>query len=99
MQIVEDPCPALNKELKNDDDDEETGEGELKVKKPRKKRNLKQNERLIYAPQSTLGFLNYEQTSGYITIPDQHVIFTRLEEEQMDEFGNRVKVKDISLLL
>ena len=99
MKIVEDPCPALNKELKNDDEDEETGEGEIKVKKPKKKRNLKQNERLIYAPQSNLGFLNYEQTSGYITIPDEHVIFTRLEEEQMDKFGNRVKVKNISQLL
>jgi len=90
---MEDPCPALNKNLKDDGPDEEGGEGGdvLKPKK-KKKRTLKQDERLIYAPQSNLGFLNYEQTSGYITIPDRHVIFTEIEEEKVDEFGNRYKV-------
>ena len=92
---MDDPCPALNKALKDDDKDEEQGEGGgdgLKPKKNKKKRTLKQDERLIYAPQSNLGFLNYEQTSGYITIPDRHVIFTEIEEEKVDEFGNKYKV-------
>jgi len=95
MKVMDDPCPALNKALKDDDKDEEQGEGGgdgLKPKKNKKKRTLKQDERLIYAPQSNLGFLNYEQTSGYITIPDRHVIFTEIEEEKVDEFGNKYKV-------
>ena len=101
MKVMEDPCPPLNKNVKADDDeDKEGGEGEEAgegtgagpVKKAKKKRSLKQNERLIYAPQSNLGFLNYEQSSGYITIPDKHVIFTRIEEEQVDEYGNPITV-------
>lgn len=103
MKVIEDPCPPLNKNVKADEDDKE-GEGEGGegtgagagadglVKKAKKKRSLKQNERLIYAPQSNLGFLNYEQSSGYITIPDKHVIFTRIEEETFDEDGNPIKV-------
>jgi len=94
MEVMDDPCPAMNKALVDDDKDVENGEeGAVgPQKKKSKKRNLKQNERVIYAPQSNLGFLNYEQTSGYITIPDKHVIFTEIEEEKVDEHGNRVKV-------
>lgn len=96
MTVVEDPCPPLNKTIKDTDEGDEEGneggEDPTKPKKSKKKRSLKQNERLIYAPQSNLGFLNYEQTSGYITIPDKHIIFTRREEETVDENGNIVKV-------
>lgn len=97
MKVMEDPCPPLNKNIKDDDDKDAGEEGEENtaagpVKKAKKKRSLKQNERLIYAPQSNLGFLNYEQTSGYITIPDKHVIFTRIEEETVDEEGNPITV-------
>ena len=96
MEVMDDPCPALNKAIVDDDKDV-GGEGEEggavgPQRRKSKKRNLKQNERIIYAPQSNLGFLNYEQTSGYITIPDKHVIFTEIEEEKVDEFGNRYKV-------
>jgi len=37
----------------------------------KEKRTLKRTERAIYAPFSNLGFLNFEGTSGYITIPEK----------------------------
>jgi ribosome biogenesis protein BMS1 len=87
---------APNEELEGDGDATEAPKDELGVsalrRSSKKKRNLKQNEKIIYAPMSNLGFLNYEQSSGYITIPDKHVMFTRVEEEQVDEFGNKIKV-------
>jgi ribosome biogenesis protein BMS1 len=107
MKVIDDPCPPLtkgtlntNQEAEEGEDDGEGGLGgeeEGNTKKKRKKRTLKQNERIIYAPHSNLGFLNYEQSSGYITIPDNHVLFTRVEEEQVDEFGNKIKVKSLEL--
>lgn len=62
-------------------------------KKKKKRRTLKQTERIIYAPQSNLGYLNYDKNSGYITIPDNHIMFTKIEEERVDEFGRKYKVK------
>lgn len=47
--------------------------------KKKKLRTLTQKERIIYAPNSNLGFLNYEKTGGYITIPDEYVLYTRKE--------------------
>lgn len=106
MKIIDDPCPPLTKGTLNTNDNTEGDEGgdedggageEATGKKKKKRRTLKQNERIIYAPGSNLGFLNYEQSSGYITIPDNHVIFTRIEEEQVDEFGNKIKVEIIRM--
>ena len=40
-------------------------------------RNLKESERIIYAPHSTLGFTNFDK-AGFITIPDEFVAFTKI---------------------
>lgn len=108
---MDDPCPPLMKgtiDLNKDASDEEDKDGEEDGEgtaapagtksKPKKRRTLKQTERLIYAPQSNLGFLNYDKNSGYITIPDNHVMFTKIEEERVDEFGRKYKVLSSNLL-
>jgi hypothetical protein len=41
-------------------------------------RTLKDREKVLYAPFSNVGALNFEKSSGYITIPDSQVIYTRV---------------------
>lgn len=56
-----------------------------------KRRTLKDKEKIIYAPFSSLGALNFDKTSGYITIPDKHVVFTKIKNENdevINEFEN-----------
>lgn len=53
--------------------------------KKSKRRNLKDRERVLYAPYSNIGAMNFEKTTGYINIPDKNVIFTRVDED--DEAG------------
>ena len=53
--------------------------------KKTKKRNLKDKERVLYAPYTNIGSMNFEKTTGYINIPDKNVIYTRLDED--DEAG------------
>jgi ribosome biogenesis protein BMS1 len=55
-------------------------EFEKDQEKKKKRRTLKDKERIIYAPFSSLGALNFDKTSGYITIPDKYVVFTKTEE-------------------
>ena len=45
-------------------------------------RTLKDKEKVLYAPFSNIGALNFEKTTGYITIPDKQVIYTRVDEEE-----------------
>jgi len=83
VTMVDDPCPI---EVK----DEET---------KKKKRSLKQKEKVIYAPNSNLGFINFDTAGGYITIPDKHVVFTRRDgegddEDDMDQTGTKL-VRDL----
>jgi hypothetical protein len=40
------------------------------VKKTSKKRHLKDKERVLYAPYTNIGAINFEKTTGYINIPD-----------------------------
>jgi hypothetical protein len=42
---------------------------------------LKDKERVLYAPFSNIGAMNFEKTTGYITIPDKYVVYTKLNEE------------------
>ena len=35
----------------------------------------------MYAPFSNVGSLNFEKTTGYITIPDKQVIYTRVNDD------------------
>jgi hypothetical protein len=41
-----------------------------------KHRTLKKQDRVIYAPMTNLGFMSFEASGGFITIPDANVIFT-----------------------
>ena len=85
IQRVEDPCPIeLKKTVKQKQAEHEAEKQGLTKKK--KKRNLKDRERFIYAPYTNIGAMNFESTTGYINIPDKNVVFTRLNEE--DGFGN-----------
>ena len=56
--------------------------------KKTKKRNLKDKERVIYAPYTNIGAMNLESTTGYINIPDKNVVFTRIDEDDQDGFGD-----------
>jgi len=46
----------------------------------KKKRSLKDKERVLYAPFCNIGAMNFEKATGYITIPDQYVVYTKLNE-------------------
>lgn len=69
MHKIDDPCPI---ELKRTVKEKHSL---LAVEKAtgianKKMRTLKDKEKVIYAPFSNLGALNFEKTTGYITIPD-----------------------------
>ena len=48
----------------------------------KKRRTLKDKEKIVYAPFSNLGSVNFDKTSGYISIPDKHIIYTKLTDER-----------------
>lgn len=41
---------------------------------------------MLYAPFSNIGAMNFEKTTGYITIPDKYVMYTKLNEDG-DQLG------------
>lgn len=86
IQRIDDPCPVELKKTVKQKQAEHEAEKEGLIKKS-KKRNLKDKERILYAPYSNIGTLNFEKNSGYINIPDKNVVFTRLEDEEVDENG------------
>lgn len=47
-------------------------------------RTLKDKEKVLYAPFSNVGALNFEKATGYITIPDKQVIYTRVADDDDD---------------
>jgi hypothetical protein len=47
----------------------------------KKLRTLKDKEKVLYAPFSNIGALNFEKSTGYITIPDNQVVYTRTDGE------------------
>lgn len=49
-------------------------------------RTLK-DTKVLYAPFSNIGALNFEKSTGYITIPDSQVIYTRVANDEDDEEG------------
>lgn len=79
---VEDPCPIELKKTVKQKQVEHEAEKQGLIKK--KKRNLKDKEKVLYAPYTNIGNVNFESTAGYINIPDQNVVYTRLEDEQED---------------
>lgn len=56
--------------------------------KKSKKRNLKDKERVLYAPYTNIGSMNFEKTTGYINIPDSNVVFTRIDEDDNAGYGD-----------
>jgi len=55
-------------------------------------RTLKDREKVLYAPFSNIGALNFEKTTGYITIPDKQVIYTRINDGEDDQETGKLKV-------
>ncbi len=53
-----------------------------KKEEKKKWRTLKDKEKIVYAPFSNLGSVNFDKTSGYITIPDRHIIYTKLTDDK-----------------
>ena len=72
-------------------------EHELAKLAPKAKRamcTLKDKEKIIYAPFSNLGALNFEKSTGYITIPDKQVIYTRVGQDE-EEAQPTAKVQGV----
>ena len=81
IQKVEDPCPIeLKKTVRQKQE-------ELTNGKKKGSRTLKDKERVLYAPFCNIGSMNFEKTTGYITIPDQYVVYTKLNEDNLDQDG------------
>ena len=76
---VDDPVPI---ELKRTVRERQAAHAHAKqfgvVKKSKAMRSLKDKEKILYAPFSNVGTLNFEKSTGYITIPDKQVIYTRV---------------------
>ena len=86
---VEDPCPIeLKKTVKQKQAEHEAEKNGLVKKSAGKKRNLNDKERVLYAPYTNIGAMNFEKTTGYINIPDKNVVYTRLDEEDEGGLGD-----------
>ena len=59
----------------------------LGTKTKRAMRTLKDREKVLYAPFSNIGALNFEKSTGYITIPDSQVIYTRVTNDEEEGAG------------
>lgn len=85
-----DEYEGKNKSEEEDDDIDQDGFGNKNVEqenkrhKSKKNRSLQMSERLIYAPQSNIGVLSFDETGGYVTIPDKYVVFTKRDDENWE---------------
>jgi len=52
---------------------------------------------VLYAPQCHLGFLNFDKSGGFITIPDQYVMFTKREKAELN--GDEIEVSNIFVII
>ena len=84
IEKLDDPCPIEIKKTVKQKQAEHEAEKNGLVKKT-KKRNLKDRERVLYAPYTNIGAMNFEKATGYINIPDKNVVYTRIDED--DEAG------------
>lgn len=78
MKLASDPVP-----LENSKEDDKA-----------KRRSLRKIEKAIYAPQSDLGLMMFDESGDYVHIPDKHIVFTK-REGQDDEIENNEGVKMI----
>ena len=67
---IEDPCPIEVKKSAKQKAIEHEREKELGTKSKKAMRTLKNRDKVLYAPFSNVGALNFDKTTGYITIPD-----------------------------
>jgi hypothetical protein len=94
LKTLEDPCPPLEKKVeqtKTEDDflkGTDTEKDEKEKKKPNHSRTLELDQRMLYAPQSNVGVLTFDETGGYVTIPDKFVIFTKQDNEDQETTTN-----------
>ena len=74
IQKVDDPCPIELRKTAKQKSAEHEREKVLgttsKTAAKKAMRTLKDREKVLYAPFSNIGALNFEKSSGYITIPD-----------------------------
>lgn len=85
LQKLDDPCPI---ELKRTVKEKQGLHNQAKLTGQTKKlRHLKDKEKVLYAPFSNIGQLNFDKSTGYITIPDSQVVYTRTEDADMTK-GN-----------
>ena len=85
IQKIEDPCPIELKRSAKQKALEHEQEKKLGTKTKKAMRTLKDRDKVLYAPFSNIGSLNFEKSSGYITIPDSQVIYTRVAGEEGNE--------------
>lgn len=66
-------------------DGEVEAEDQNKSKNPAKqqaiRRSLKKYEKLIYAPQSNIGLMMFDESGDYVNIPDKYVVFTKTQNQ------------------
>ena len=87
IEKMDDPCPIEMKKTVKQKQAEHEAEKNGLVKKT-KKRNLKDRERVLYAPYTNIGAMNFEKATGYINIPDKNVVYTRIDENDDAGFGD-----------
>ena len=88
IQKVDDPCPIELKRSAKEKSLEHERQKTLGTKTKKAMRTLKDREKVLYAPFSNVGALKFEKTTGYITIPDSQVIYTRVTNEEDKGEGN-----------
>lgn len=91
IEKIEDPCPIEVKRSAKEKAEEHEREKALGTKTKKAMRTLKDREKVLYAPFSNVGALNFEKTTGYITIPDSQVIYTRVADGENEEEGAMAK--------
>jgi ribosome biogenesis protein BMS1 len=65
------------------------------LQEPKKKkthRTLKQKEKALYAPSSNVGTLKYDESTGYINLPERYVMFSKHDGENTDTFTEGQKM-------
>jgi len=93
---VDDPCPIELRRSAKQKALEHEREKTLGTKTKKAMRTLKDREKVLYAPFSNIGALNFEKTTGYITIPDSQVIYTRVADEEGPDFNEKEGAGGIS---
>ena len=56
---------------------------------------MKDKDRVLYAPYTNIGSMNFEKTTGYINIPDQTVVYTRIDEDDENGLGYGLSGVDV----